>query len=411
MSGLSADCPLLHTPAFWPRVSGKSWRAIEDVVSPRVAADHLGLGGALVESAVVPREPSVLARLRDLGIGYLVDPQSLRFASKDFLTVAALRELPYAPAEAIVPGAEETALSGFVEGALAFQERAGAAAYVVPGPPLRGPSDDWPSLHERVLELAVAMNGPLVTRKPLVSLLAPDRKMLSDPESVLGALRDRPVEAVYVLPLRLNPIRASTETLVAYVEFLLALRDASLGVIAGRMGAFGLVLQALGLPIFDSGLCEAESSNLAGLEGSARRRATGARGGGQQRRVYLEPLKTTVGKGLAEMVLRDRSVRSRFGCARACCLHSGINGPIAQNREHFLRTRHDEVAELQIFSKGSRELAIEHITSQLVGARELGAQIERLAKQQWDGRPFDFDHLDRWLGVIARVTHDQGVKA
>jgi hypothetical protein len=70
-------------------------------------------------------------------------------------------------------------------------------------------------------------------------------------------------------------------------------------VIVGRVGAFGLVLQALGITAFDSGLGQAEAHDLATLnrpmtERERQRRTEGQGGGGPAQRIYLEPVKTAL---------------------------------------------------------------------------------------------------------------------
>lgn len=402
--------PLFEPVAFWPRVTAQSWREVERVVSPTfLAPQPLRLQGALIEASLAKREPPILSRMRELGIGYLVDSQSLRFASPAYAGVASLAGLPYAPVEPIEPGCVAS-IPEFVRGALAFQEAAQATAYLVPGVPLRDDDHDgWRRLNAEILDAAIRLNGSRVERKPLVALVAPGQRALADIASLVNPLRDLPVEAAYVLPLNLQPTRDSIEKLVRYVRLLQSLQQAGLRVVAGRIGAFGLVLQALGVPIFDSGLGDAESHSLASLEHQARQQAAARRDenakktGGGKTLVYLEPIKTTVVDSVAEAVVQDRSVRSRFVCGLPCCRESGFAGLVTHRREHFLRTRHREVAALAADWEASPSLAVERVHGQLRSAHELALQVGRIVATRVDGRAPDFAHLERWVNVLARV--------
>lgn len=156
----------------------------------------------------------------------------------------------------------------------------------------------------------------------------------------MNRLLDYPIDAVYVQALRLDPVGDSPEKLAQYVRFLLAVKELRLPVIAGRVGAFGLVLQALGIAAFDSGLGQAERSDLAALNRPPTERELERRGkgGGPDRRIYLEQLKTTLQGRHAGAILADRSLRSRFVCSLGCCQHRGFEDLSERRREHYCAT-------------------------------------------------------------------------
>jgi hypothetical protein len=140
----------------------------------------------------------------------------------------------------------------------------------------------------------------------------------------------------------------SPEKLKLYVEFLQAISSEGIPVIAARVGAFGLVLQALGIAAFDSGLGQAEASNLSQLnriptEKEKERRREGG-GGGPDKRIYIEQLKTTLKGSHATAILGQRGLRSRFVCNHSCCQYRGFEDLALRRRQHFLCTREAEVA-------------------------------------------------------------------
>lgn len=211
---------------------------------------------------------------------------------------------------------------------MVFQQGASAACYLAAGLPFYDRDlQSWVRHNDRLLAASCNANGGAhLDRKPLIAQVAPGRKAIANPELVVNRLLDYPIDAVYVQALRLDPVGDSPEKLAQYVRFLLAVTELRLPVIAGRVGAFGLVLQALGIAAFDSGLGQAERSDLAALNRPPTERELERRGkgGGPDRRIYLEQLKTTLQGRHAGAILADRGLRSRFICSLGCCQHRGF---------------------------------------------------------------------------------------
>lgn len=99
----------------------------------------------------------------------------------------------------------------------------------------------------------------------MLALVAPGPQAMARPEKVVSRLPDSPIDGVYLQPLRLDPVRDSLEKLARFVQFAHAFRGAGIPVVVGRVGAFGLNLNALGITAFDSGLGQAEGHDLASL--------------------------------------------------------------------------------------------------------------------------------------------------
>ena len=175
--------------------------------------------------------------------------------------------------------------------------------------------------------------------------MAPGREALLDPRSTLERVKDVPIDGIYVQPLRLSPTRDGVDKLVAYVRFVTAARDLGLPVFAGRVGAFGLVLEAVGITLFDSGLAQAEGFDLASLN-NRRSHGDRAAGAGGTRRIYLRASRTTLPGRIVEAVLAEHGLRSRFQCELECCRWRDQTSLGERCREHYLRVRQDEVAQL-----------------------------------------------------------------
>ncbi len=404
---LPTQAAFLADPAFLPRVSQHDGKAIEQALAGRTLFDRgVQLRAAVVEASYAATDPPLLKRLREDGVPQIVDPQTVRFAGERFLQVEALADLPYAPDAPIqadqLPPARAAEL---VRSVMAFQQRFSAACYLAAALPYSDADlDQRIDQNDRLLTASAAANGTGdLDRRALVAQVFVGQRALAQPERIVERLVDQPIDAVYVQPTNLNPVKDSLEKLARYVHFLSDLREAGLHVIAGRVGAFGLVLQALDAALcFDSGLNQAEAFNLATLNRPVsdreRERRKAGRGGGPDRRVYFEPLKTTLMGRDAATVIATPALRGHLVCSLGCCQHRGFEDLQDRRRQHYLWVREHEVDELR--RKSTRAMRIDLIHEQLVSARELGMRVRRaLAK---DGKPPSFEHLDRWIGLIAR---------
>jgi hypothetical protein len=362
------------------------------------------LGGAVVEASYAHDDPPLLRRLADRGVPRLIDPQTLRFATDAYLEVDAIARLSYAPSAPFSPlSLQGDAGDEFVAGVLDFEDRHGATDYLSPPIPVFDQGlEQWVEAHGNVLGSAARANGVRGRpRKPLIASLAPGRRALLEPSLLIDVLHDLPFDGVYVQPLRLSPTRDSVDKLVAYVRFLLAAQELGIPVLAGRVGAFGLILDALGISMFDSGLGQAEGFDLASLNRRSSSRAEPSTAPKGSRRIYLRPLKTTLPSGVVAKILSELGLRSRFVCELECCRWRDQQELGARCREHYLRVRQDEVAHVE--RQPTSAMRLSGIHDELVEARELAAVVSRTLRQRGEAPP-RFDHLDRWLAVIATLS-------
>ncbi len=409
MSATIATPPApLDDLAFLARVTRRDHRAIEEALAgATLFADSLNPRGVVIEASYAASDPPLLKRLREDRIMRIVESQSLRFTGARFLEVEALATLPYAPNRPImVADFTRQRAAEFARRALDFQQNVGADLYLAPGLPLYDHElQAWLSANDEILAAACAGNGGAsLDRKPMLAMLAPGAVAMSRPDEMVRRLLDHPIDGVYVQPLRLNPVSDSLEKLARFVQFTHAIRSAGLPIIVGRVGAFGLVLQALGVTAFDSGLGQAEGHDLASLnrpttERERLRREAGENSGGPARRVYLEALKTTFDAKAADAILADGNIRHRFTCKRACCRFRGFEDLADRARPHYLWTREGEVDAMRRLSLPSMRMT--HIEGELRAARDVATVVRRTLEHH-DLKVPDFGHLDRWLGLLAR---------
>ena len=388
--------------AFLVRITRHDGSAIEDALAgPTLFDPGVRLLGGVVEATYAAGDPELLKRLREDGVPYVVDPQTTRFSGERFLQVEQFGTLPYRPesvitADSFTPSAAEE----LARAVMRFEQDKGASCYMTAAlAHLDADIDSWVRHNDRLLAASCAANGTGDTeRRPLIAQVVLGRRALATPEVIINRLLDHPIDAVYVQHQRLNPARDSAEKLVAYVDFLLELKANGLSVIAGRVGAFGLVLQALGIPSFDAGLCQAEAFDLASLNRPLTKREQDKGQGGGDRRIYLEVLKTTLKGKHASAILGNRQLRGRFTCTLGCCEHRGFEDLPARRRQHCLWVRHDEVDHLR--DQPTEAMRVDWVHERLRDARGAGAAIRKVLATEPDIPTFE--HIDRWIGVLGR---------
>jgi hypothetical protein len=169
-------------------------------------------------------------------------------------------------------------------------------------------------------------------------------------------------------------------------------------ILAGRVGMFGLLLNALGIEAFDSGLGDHEAFDLRSLTRPPK--SDGSGGGGQRdRRLYLPRLLSTLPEARARLLLGSPTLRAQFACDIDGC-RSGFDAMIAGARQHCFHSRQNDLAVLR--GLPTRGMRIELVERRLVTALETARTVNRVLSD--DGRPpIPFDHLERWHAVVARV--------
>jgi hypothetical protein len=404
---LSRASDLFSRPTFLPRATRRDGRAIEEALAgPTLFDPGVKLDAAVVEATYAVEDSPLLKRLRESGVSQIVDPQTLRFTGERFLMVAQFERVPYRPATRITADSfAPSDADALARDVMLFEQEVGASCYLAAALPYYDQDlQSWLRHNDRLLAASCAANGATdLDRRPLIAQVAPGRRLLAQPELVVNRLLDYPISAVYVQPLTLNPVKDSVEKLVQYVHFLRAIGEQGLPVVASRVGAFGLILNALGVPAFDSGLAQAETCNLASLNRapSVRELEGPGKRGGSGRRVYLQQLKTTLSGVHAEAILADRTLRSHVACTLGCCKHRGFENLSGRSRQHYLWVRDHEVDLLR--KRPTDSMRIDLVYEQLRSAREIGTVVCRALTAHPVETP-SFEHIDRWIAVLARET-------
>jgi len=403
MNSLKTVPAFLREPSYLPRVTRHGGRALEEALAPSTLFDQgVQLRGAIAEASYAAEDPAILRRLRDSSVPFLIEPQSLRFTGDSFLETANLSQLPYAPAGKVSASTvDDLDTSTFAREVLEFEQRKGVAAFISPAWPLHDRDREaWINANHQLLRATCEANGSGdIEPRPLLAQVAPGKAVREDHDATIETLMDLPVDGVYVQPLRLNPVQDSVEKLFGYVRMLEAFEEAGLPVIAARVGAFGLVLAALGISAFDSGLGLAEASDLSSLNRRKTESERFAEGPKGSRRLYLRPLKTTMTVRQAAFILGHPALQAKFTCSLGCCRFQALDELPERSRSHFLWTRNEEVRAIRDLE--TRSMRLDAVHEELRNTRELSRQVRRTLIGNLRELP-TFDHADRWIRVLGR---------
>jgi len=212
--------------------------------------------------------------------------------------------------------------------------------------------------------------------------------------------------------LALDPITDSVDKVARVWSFCHELEEAGIPVIAGRVGAFGLVLQALGVSAFDSGIGMGERYSWADqVRRPKPKQDDKAAGGGSGKRIYLEQLLSTLPAKVVEALLRLEGVRGRLVCNLGCCRVAGHAGLVDRRGEHYLFSRVHEVEQLQ--AQPTSSLRLHEVHQHLLAARDLAAVARRGLKDLGDSEAPapTFSHLETWLSLLARAEQLKATEA
>lgn len=387
--------------SFLLHVTQYEGRSIEKLIAGQ-DAEHpsWALGGAVVEASYVQSDPPLLAHLAEERVPWIVDPQSVRFASPGYLDIARVRALPYAPEAPLDPARFSNRVERMVRGAMEFQAQAEPSMYLVPSLPLPRASAAVFRTFARINELAADVNGNGVPYRPIVTAAFPSAEVLRGRFSVFERL-DRAFAGAYVLPLQFNPKRDSVERLVAYARFMEHAQTLGLRVVAGRAGVFGLVLAAFGIENFDSGLGERESFSLTRLTKARPPSVAGESHGGRKQRVYLTAVRSTLSWDDADAMLETKSLRAQLTCTLGICRFGGYRYALEHHREHFFHARAEELEALR--NCRTTELRVQLVMQWLRTAIDTGRLVNRV-RHELRLPALDFEHLETWRAVLTRVA-------
>ena len=134
---IPVDPEVIDRPAYFPRLGRYDGRAIEEALAgASLFEPGIQIEGAIVEATYAVTEPALVKRLREDDVPFLIDLQTLRFATPTYQEVEPLASLPYAPPRPIeTEDAGGPLVAALGKNSLLFQQSVGARYYLAPSKP------------------------------------------------------------------------------------------------------------------------------------------------------------------------------------------------------------------------------------------------------------------------------------
>ena len=160
------------------------------------------------------------------------------------------------------------------------------------------------------------------------------------------------------------------------------------------------MLLALGVDLFDSGLGERESFNLAALNRPPAERDR-EKNGGPRHRAYSHELLTSLDTPRLRAIVASPTLAPRISCELGSCKFGGYDEQLQRPRPHFFHVRQAELEALRWLP--TTEMRVQHMRERLRTAIEVGQMVNRCLEDAGVDT-IRFAHLDRWLAVLTRVA-------
>jgi hypothetical protein len=383
-------------PRYFLRPGATDHHILDTLLTPDMFSDPIRLDGVLLESPHANAFADARAKL-PRGTQVLVDPQVYRFQRSTYQEHPSLSDLPYYPVDSALEPEQfkdNRFVSKFVRAVLDVQDAITATDFVVPGFYVDDPDSPWQWVNEALLSETRRQAGG-----SLYATLCGSYTTLCKPggaTAVAQRLGESGAEGVLLLASPFAAIAASPTKLLNYLLLLKQLDEAGLAVIAGRQPAFGLGCMAFGIAGFDSGVATAERFDYAALTRTRKTSSGKQKRPARKRRIYLDPLLTSVPYSVAEQIFSTSGLAGSFVCREPCC-RDGLNGALLRSRDHFIYTRLREVDDLR---GRPREWRAEHFRQKLEASRQMALKVARALPE---ARPDGFRHLEIWLRVFTEL--------
>jgi hypothetical protein len=389
-----------------------------------VVADLLAPGGAaimvgkprpiasrlVVDAPVASRRTQFAEAASGAGIPFLVDPLT-PLLHGDLREDDSWAKLPFGdhrprPASDFSERAER---AEFVARVIDFEVEHGATAIVPPYPYVAGPDDPW---------LPVALDWIRLTRDyldsngialPIVPIFC-GQLMKFGADKAWGGGLDRVASTAsdvdaQTLAVCLSPAGNGKDSYHKVLRLFQALDHvqdaASCPVLAWRQGVFGPGLVAAGIAGYETGIGLSEQTNIRSNIAARRPPKPGEKPGrGGSAGVYLEPLGRSLNPRVAKRLLGDMGMRAKVMCTDERCCPQGVASTLDHPREHAVRSRARELANLAALP--ARSWRLNHTATKTTAALTLAKQANRLLAEA--GEPLRIHTTG--LEALSRVAEE-----
>jgi hypothetical protein len=354
----------------------------------------------IAEAPLAISSPHLGTSLADLRVKMIVDTQAWRFAD-DRTWHSKWASLPYAPR--LPFRSTKQWVTAYVASDLAQQVALGGQCLMLPG---------WFSSIANA-DLAAEVAGWIIDAfrqfrrggviMPAFAWLPVE---VGASEASLAAAgvyaRSGAVSAIYAQLSTMEGLSEPIDKLSVATTVMLDIQNLGLPLIAGYMGALGLVLRALGVAAADCGPNSAQSFSYARLIDSAVPRESAKRKrGGIPIRTWLGELRQPVTAKQMAAIRADRAALAEVLCRRPC--HRFRPGPenLLAAVQHSTLALIDE-AERDVGQP--RSIRVDAARRTLLEARSRIAQVDQAVRRAGAQR-LKRDHVDAQLALLAKFSH------
>lgn len=385
---------------FVPRIGLRNHKGVDVTLGPPGQASFEGapldLPWAVVDAAWAYGRADLLGGLRSNGVRLIFDTGSFRYREPGPFAVAKHREAPWAPASVLHDGDLPT-LREYVRRDLRAQADLNADAYLVPGFVPRDRTDDVSLLTLAAVEEAVGFAD--LPAKPLVGVLGVHPSNTAAGRYLLDRLSNS-LAGLFVQFSQLDPYRDSASRLETLARFLLDCEAAGFPTLAGRLGALGPMLSALGITAAEAGLGEGERFALAQQVRPPNQDPSGSIGSRLGRNLFVSQIGRSVPARTWARLLDVDALRGSLRCGLACCRWASIDTIAARAIEHSLRWR---CADAETMGHTAGPLRIELLRDRIAQQKAILNGCNR-ALAELGERPIPTVHLDHQLTAAARLA-------
>lgn len=272
-------------------------------------------------------KPTVVTDLHAHGVKVIADPSAWRYRETSTFAIAAMTNVPYAPAEPL--GAIGNSIADFVEAELRHQEASQVDAYLIPGFVPRHKLDDITDVTLTAVDAALRMRD--LRPKPFVAYVGAHSEQADIAVRLLGEI-SRSVEGIYLQITPFAPQSDSPSKIIRCAD-LYAHASNDFTVIAGRAGGAGNLFRVIGGHATDAGLGEGETFNF-GSTTRDRKPSESMKGKGTGRRLYVLPISMSVPGKTHAMLSTTPGLQHLVRCSLPCCRFNPLDTSRARAVEH-----------------------------------------------------------------------------
>lgn len=330
----------------------------DHTVLAQALAEGRGSGSGLVINPLhAGRQLPLIEHARAAGVETILDSKSLELSSPGGYAAHGVPELPWAADGMHSPlsltGTERDRMLRILA---EYAAEAQVSAVLAPVHFLEGPASPWWSidaaltrgLRQRLNELELMdalIYYPVMVRASTLM----DPAMMAQ---LMEHVRRLPVDGVW---LRLHPFGTSKSgplVLKRFLQLCRQLHGLGIPLVAEHSGSVGVALLAFGaVGGIESGVTFGDTVNL---DGVLRPPKPDARAFARPPRVYLHQLGAFLEPEAARDLFGKRGMKALHGCQDPACCPRGWVDMVGNPRQHFLRQRAREVAQLSVMPSSLR---------------------------------------------------------